>query len=43
MCAAVNGEDNGKKYYSVSIGAQTEHPLQFLKPLLDKTWEYVAL
>jgi hypothetical protein len=43
MCAAVNGEDNGKKYYSVSIGAKTEHPLQFLKPLLDKSWEYVAL
>jgi hypothetical protein len=28
---------------SVSIGAKTEHPLQFLKPLLDKSWEYVAL
>jgi hypothetical protein len=23
---------------SVSIGAKTEHPLQFLKPLSDKSW-----
>jgi hypothetical protein len=43
MCAAVNGEDKGKTYYSVSIGAKTEHPLQFLKPLLDKSWEYVSI
>jgi hypothetical protein len=39
MCAAENGEDEGKKYYSVRIGAKTEHPLQFLKPLLDESWE----
>jgi hypothetical protein len=43
MCAAVNGEDNGKKYYSVSIGAKTEQPLQFLKSMLDKSWELVAI
>jgi hypothetical protein len=43
MCAAVNGEDKGKKYYSVSIGAKTEHPLQFLKALLDESWGYVSI
>ena len=43
MCAAENGEDKGKKHYSVNVAAKTEHPLQFLKPLLDDSWEYVAL
>src|SRR5690348_6424194 len=43
MCAAENGADKGKKYHSVWIGAKTEHPLQFLKPLLDESWEYVAV
>jgi hypothetical protein len=43
MCAAENGEEEGKKWYSVWIGAKTEHPLQFLKPLLDKSWDYVAI
>jgi hypothetical protein len=43
MCAAVNGEAKGKKYYSVWIGAKTEHPLQFLRPLLDESWGYVSI
>lgn len=43
MCAAVNGEDSGKTYYSVSIGAKTEHPLQFLKAVVDEGWEYVSI
>jgi hypothetical protein len=43
MCAAENGEKEGKKWYSVSIGAKTEHPLQFLKPLLDKSWGLVSI
>jgi hypothetical protein len=41
MCVAENGEHEGKKWYSVFIGAKTEHPLQFLKPLLDESWELV--
>ena len=28
---------------SVWIGAKTEHPLQFLKPYIDDSWDYVAL
>jgi hypothetical protein len=43
MCATENGEINGKKGYSIHIGAKTEHPLQFLKPYLDDRWEYVAV
>jgi hypothetical protein len=34
---------DAKRYYSVHIGAKTEAPLQFLKPLIDDRWEYVAL
>jgi hypothetical protein len=29
--------------YSVWIGAKTEHPLQFLKPFLNREWEYIAV
>jgi hypothetical protein len=43
ICAGVNREENGKKWYSVSIGAKTGHPLQVLKPLLDKSWDRVAI
>jgi len=43
MCAAVNGEADGRKLYSVWIGAKTEQPLQFLKTHVDDKWEYVAL
>jgi hypothetical protein len=43
MCAAENGQHEGKKWYSVWIGAKTEQPLQFLKPLLDDSWDYVAI
>jgi len=31
------------KYGYVSIGAKTEHPLQFLKPYVDGDWDYVAI
>jgi hypothetical protein len=43
MCAAENGQHEGKKWHSVWIGAKTEQPLQFLKPLLDDSWDYVAI
>lgn len=33
----------GKDNSDVWIGAKTEHPLQFLKPLLDRTWDYAAI
>lgn len=42
MCAAENGTANGKKGYSVRIGAKTEQPLQFLRPHLDNAWHFVA-
>jgi hypothetical protein len=38
-----NGEFDGKRGYSLWIGAKTEHPLQFLKPFIDDDWEYVAI
>lgn len=34
---------SANRYYSVHIGARTETPLQFLKPLIDAKWGYVAL
>jgi hypothetical protein len=37
------GECDGKRGYSVFVGAKTEHPLQFLKPYVDSSWDYVAL
>jgi hypothetical protein len=43
VCVADNPAADSKKWYSVHIGAKTEQPLQFLKPLLDKRWEYVAI
>jgi hypothetical protein len=43
MVAAVNDVVDGQWHYSVSIGAKTEHPLQFLRPLLDERWEIVAI
>jgi hypothetical protein len=43
MYTMPNGEFNGKLGYSVWIGAKTEQPLQFLKPYIDKGWEYVAV
>ena len=43
MFTAPNGEINGEQGYSVWIGAKTEHPLRFLKPYIDKGWEYVAV
>jgi hypothetical protein len=43
MCATDQGLHEGKRWYSVNVGAKTERPLQFLKPLLDKSWEYVSI
>jgi hypothetical protein len=42
MCAAESGTADDKKGYSVWIGAKTEHPIQFLRPHLDKAWRYIA-
>jgi hypothetical protein len=42
MCAAMEKE-NDKKRYEVSIAAKTEHPVQFLKPLLGPTQYYGSL
>jgi hypothetical protein len=38
-----NGVVNGTKGNSVSIGAKTPEPLQFLKPLVNDRWEHVRL
>ena len=49
VCAAESRNPKEKfrhgeeRYYSVSVAAKTEHPLQFLKPFLDDKWEYVAI
>ena len=43
MYTASNGEAAGEKGMSVWIGAETEHPLQFLRTYLDKGWEYVSV
>lgn len=43
MFSMDNGTFDGNKGYSVWIGAKTEHPLQFLKPYLDDSWEYVSV
>jgi hypothetical protein len=43
MHAAPNGEVEGRKGYSVWIGAKTREPLQFLRAHLNDRWEYVAL
>ena len=43
MYTMPNCEIKGKQGYSVWIGAKTEHPLRFLKPFIDKGWEYVAV
>ncbi len=43
MYTMPNGEFKGKQGYSIWIGSKTEQPLQFLKPYIDKGWEYVAV
>jgi hypothetical protein len=43
LFTAPNGEVDGSLGYSVWIGAKTGHPLAFLKPLVDESWEYVSL
>ena len=43
MFTMPNGEIDGKKGYSVWIGAMSEYPLGFLKPFIDDRWEYAAV
>jgi hypothetical protein len=43
MFTMSNGDIAGRMGYSVWLGAKTEQPLQFLKPLLDKHWDFVAV
>ncbi len=43
MFTMFNGEIDGEAVYSVWTGAKSEQPLQFLKPLIDKSWEYVSI
>ena len=43
MCTARYPLANGTKEYSVWIGGKAPEPLQFLRPLLDESWEHVAL
>jgi hypothetical protein len=43
MFTMSNVEIDGKQVYSVWIGAKTERPLQFLKPFIDKSWDYVSV
>jgi len=43
MYTMYNGEIKDRKGYSVWVGAKTEQPLQFLKPMLDDEWEYQAI
>jgi hypothetical protein len=38
-----NCEIDGTQGYSIWIGAKTEHPLQFLKSIIDDGWEHVAV
>jgi hypothetical protein len=41
MCAGRYPLSDGTKDYSVWIGAKTPEPLQCLKPLMDKNWDYI--
>jgi hypothetical protein len=43
VCVADNPADDIKKWYSVRIGAATEQPVQFLKPILNDCWTPIAL
>jgi hypothetical protein len=43
MVVAVNDVVDGQWHYSVSIGAKTEQPLQFLRLYLDDRWESVEI
>ena len=37
------GEHQGRPGYSIWIGAKTEHPLAFLKSVVNDDWEYISL
>jgi len=44
MFVSPNDDNQGNKAFSIWIGSKTEHPLAFLRPIIDtNTWEYVAL
>jgi hypothetical protein len=40
---ADNGEYQGRQGYSIWIGAKTEHPLEFLRSIVNDDWEYVSI
>jgi hypothetical protein len=42
VTACPNGTFEGKQGYSIWAGANTEHPLAFLKEIVDEGWEYIA-
>src|SRR5262249_21498351 len=42
VAACPNGIWENKQGYSIWAGAMTEHPLAFLKEIVDEGWEYVA-
>jgi hypothetical protein len=43
VCAADYRKADGKQYCSAWLGAKTEKPLQFLRPLLDNSWDRVEI
>ena len=43
VCTGDNKDASGKTHYSVRLAAKTAEPLQFLKPLLDENWDFVAI
>jgi hypothetical protein len=40
--AGPNGEYQGKKGFSIWVGAKTDQPLAYLREIVDEGWEYVA-
>jgi hypothetical protein len=44
MFACPNDDNECNKAFSIWVGAKSEQPLAFLKPIVDKmTWECIAL
>ncbi len=44
MFVSPNDDNQGNKAFSIWIGAKSEQPLAFLKPIVDeKTWEFAAI
>lgn len=42
MFVCPNGENEEESRYSVWIGARSEEPLQFLREIVDESWDYTA-